>query len=248
LNDHIDLLRAAFREVRARHPFTIEATVILPDHLHAIWTLQEQDADFALRWRLIKSAFSHGLMRGERISTSRVSKGERRIWQRRYWKHTLRDQDDFSRHLDYIHFNPVKHGYAPRVQDWPYSSFLRWVRLGAYPENWAGDLNTEAAHLGNDDGFRCAQPILRLLIARTIRCSTGYSTTTLQTVGGMIGCDAKRHHGRTFGFQELLPHRWRISIRFCRGGEAGLPQVGERATPRSAPERPRRNGKIPGVE
>lgn len=109
--------------MRARHPFTIEAAVILPDHLHAIWTLPEQDADFALRRRLIKSAFSHGLMRGERISTSRVSKGERGIWQRRYWEHTLRDQDDFIRHLDYIHLNPVKHGYAPRVQDWPYSSF-----------------------------------------------------------------------------------------------------------------------------
>jgi putative transposase len=83
LNDHIDLLQAAFRQVRARHPFTIEPAVILPDHLHAIWTLPEQDADFALRWRLIKSAFSHGLMRGERISTSRVAKGERGIWQRR---------------------------------------------------------------------------------------------------------------------------------------------------------------------
>jgi putative transposase len=87
--------------VRARHPFTIEAAVILPDHLHAIRTLPEQDADFALRWRLIKSAFSHGLMRGERISISLVSKGERGIWQRRYWDHTLSDEDDFSRHLDY---------------------------------------------------------------------------------------------------------------------------------------------------
>jgi putative transposase len=133
LNVHIDLLRAAFRQVRAPHPFAIEAAVILPDHLHAIWTLREQDADFALRCRLIKNALSHGLMRGERISTSRVGKGEREIWQRRYWEHTLRDQDDFRRHLDYIRFNPVKHGYAPRVQDWPYSSFRRWVRLGAYP-------------------------------------------------------------------------------------------------------------------
>ena len=148
LNDHIDLLRAAFRQVRSRHPFTIEAAVILPDHLHAIWTLPEEDADFALRWRLIKSAFSHRLMRSERISTSRVSKGERGIWQRRYWEHTLRDQDDFSRHLDYIHFNPVKHGYASRAQDWPYSSLRRWVRLGAYPEDWAGDLNTEARAFG----------------------------------------------------------------------------------------------------
>src|SRR5689334_12989160 len=85
LNDHIHLLRGAFRQVRPRHPFTIEAAVILPDHLHAIWTLPEQDVDFAVRWRLIKSAFSHDLMRGERISTSRLNKGERGIWQRRYW-------------------------------------------------------------------------------------------------------------------------------------------------------------------
>src|SRR5437868_10576764 len=85
--------------------------------------LPDGDADFATRWRLIKSGFSHGLPGGERISASRAGKGERGIWQRRYWEHTLRDQDDFTRHLDYIHFNPVKHGYAPRVQDWPYSSF-----------------------------------------------------------------------------------------------------------------------------
>jgi putative transposase len=148
LSDHIDLLRAAFRQVRARHPFTIEAAVVMPDHLHAISTLPGQDADFALRWRLIKRAFSHGLMRSARIFTSRLSKGERGIWQWPYWVPTLRDQDDFSRHLDYIRFNSVKHGYAPRVQDWPYSSFRRWIRLGAYPEDWAGDLNTEARPFG----------------------------------------------------------------------------------------------------
>ena len=136
MTEHISLLRVAFRGVRARHPFTVEAAVILPDYLHAIWTLPGQDADFATRWRLIKSAFSHGLPRGEPISASRASKGERGFWQRRYWEHTLRDEDDFARHLDYIHFNLVKHGYAPRVRDWPYSSFRRWVRLGAYPEDW----------------------------------------------------------------------------------------------------------------
>jgi putative transposase len=87
-------------------------------------------------------------MRGERISTSRVSKGEREIWQRRYWEHTLRDQDDFSRHLDYVHFSPVTHGYAPRVQDWPYYLFRRWVGLGAYPEDWAGDHSTESRAFG----------------------------------------------------------------------------------------------------
>ena len=108
LTDHIVLLRAAFRQVRARHPFAIEAAVILPDHLHAIWTLPDGDADFATRWRLIKSGFSHALPEGERISASRSAKGERGIWQRRYWEHTLRGEDDFTRHLNYIHFNPME--------------------------------------------------------------------------------------------------------------------------------------------
>ena len=139
LTDHVDLLRAAFRRVRAQYPFTIEAAVILPDHLHAIWTLPDGDTDFPTRWRLIKSGFSHASLRGERISANRAAKGERGIWQRRYWEHTLRDEDDFVRHLDYIHFNPVKHGHAVHVRDWPYSSFHRWVRLGAYPVDWGGD-------------------------------------------------------------------------------------------------------------
>jgi putative transposase len=90
---------------------------VLPDHLHAIWTLPEADADFALRWRLVKSTFSRSLPRGERISQSRSDKGERGIWQRRYWEHTLRDENDVARHVDYIHFNPVKHGYVARVKD-----------------------------------------------------------------------------------------------------------------------------------
>jgi putative transposase len=148
LTENIGLLRAAFRCVRTRHPYTMEAAVILPDHLHAIWTLPEDDADFALRWRLIKSAFSHDLPRDERISASRAGKGERGVWQRRYWEHTLRDENDFTRHLDYVHFNPVKHGHAARVQDWPYSSFRRWVRLGAYSEDWAGDPGNEARVFG----------------------------------------------------------------------------------------------------
>jgi len=148
LTEHIVLLRAAFRQVRARHPFAIEAVVILPDHLHAIWTLPDGDADFSTRWRLIKSSFSHALPRGERISASRAAKGEREIWQRRYWEHTLRDGDDFARHLDYIHFNPVKHGHAIRVRDWPYSSFRRWVRFGAYPDDWGGTVSNETARFG----------------------------------------------------------------------------------------------------
>ncbi len=148
LTTHIDLLRQAFRDVRRRHPFDIAAIVVLPDHLHAVWTLPEDDADFARRWRLIKTIFSRGLAVGERISASRAGKAERGIWQRRYWEHTLRDEADFARHMDYIHFNPVRHGHVDRVKDWPYSSFHRMVRLGIYPLDWAGDATDNASSFG----------------------------------------------------------------------------------------------------
>jgi putative transposase len=139
LVEHVAALRAAFNHVRERHPFEIAAAVVLPDHLHAIWVLPDGDADYASRWRLIKGAFSRALPGDEAISTSRGQKGERAIWQRRYWEHTLRDENDFERHAHYIHFNPVKHGHTGRVQDWPYSSFHRMVRAGVYPPDWGGD-------------------------------------------------------------------------------------------------------------
>jgi putative transposase len=148
LTEHIGPLRAAFRDTRASHPFAIEAIVVLPDHLHAVWTLPEGDADFALRWILIKSAFSRALPGGEQVSRSRVAKGERGIWQRRYWEHTLRNEDDFVRHVDYIHFNPVKHRHVGRAKDWEYSSFHRMVRLGVYPEDWGGDSWDDGASFG----------------------------------------------------------------------------------------------------
>jgi putative transposase len=148
LTEHIELLRTAFRQVKTRHPFTIDATVVLPDHLHAIWTLPEADIDFATRWRLIKATFSRGLRRGEGLSISRATKGERGIWQRRYWEHTLRDEGDLERHVDYIHFNPVKHGHMSRVRDWPHSTFHRMVKLGIYPEDWAGDSGSAKADFG----------------------------------------------------------------------------------------------------
>ncbi|HEX5362758.1 MAG TPA: transposase [Gallionella sp.] len=139
LTDNIALLRNAFEYTRERHPFVIDAIVILPDHLHAIWTLPEGDRDFALRWRLIKTVFSRGLPLGERRSDSRQEKGERGIWQRRYWEHLIRDDADYARHVDYIHINPIKHGLALRVADWPHSSFHRFVQAGVLPEDWAGD-------------------------------------------------------------------------------------------------------------
>jgi putative transposase len=101
-----------------------------------------------MRWRLVKAMFSRGLPRTEEISYSCIGKGERGIWQRRYWERTLRDESDFERHFDYIHFNPVKHGHVTRVRDWAYSSFHPMVRLGIYPEDWAGDVSLDRMEFG----------------------------------------------------------------------------------------------------
>ncbi|WP_046156319.1 REP-associated tyrosine transposase [Chromobacterium vaccinii] len=139
LTRHIDVLRQVVRQVRDRHPFEIVAMVVLPDHFHAVWALPEGDADYAIRMALIKAAFSRNLPKVERIRESRERKRERGIWQRRYWEHQIRDEADLQAHVDYIHYNPVKHGHAERVVDWPYSSFHRYVRLGWLPEGWAGE-------------------------------------------------------------------------------------------------------------
>jgi putative transposase len=148
LVDHIDVLRNAIRYTRERHPFTVDAMVVLPDHLHAVWTLPIDNAEYALRWRLIKTMFSRGLPRNENNTVSRMNKGERGIWQRRYWEHTIRDDLDFSRHVDYVHINPVKHGYAARVQDWPHSSFHRYVKDGALSIDWAGQVDSVIEEAG----------------------------------------------------------------------------------------------------
>lgn len=143
LTDHVDLLRQVMVKVQNRHPFRIDAAVILPEHLHAIWTLPTGDNDFPVRWMLIKAGFSRGLAHRGVLSGSRSGKGERRIWQRRYWEHLIRDENDFARHVDYIHYNPVKHGHVKRVGDWPYSSFHRYVAKGLLPADWAGSEVTD---------------------------------------------------------------------------------------------------------
>ena len=124
---YVDHLKAAMRAEHTRAPFTNIGLVILPDHLHAIWRLPEGDTDYSSRWRRIKASFSRGLPNCERVSESRRRKGERGIWQRRFWEHTIRDEEDLKRHLDYVHFNPVKHGIVLRVADWPYSTFHSYV-------------------------------------------------------------------------------------------------------------------------
>jgi putative transposase len=136
LVERIDSLRAAFGYVKQRHPFRMDAAVVLPDHLHCIWTLPPGDADFSMRWNLLKSHFSRTIDKGERISISRTKRRERGLWQRRFWEHLIRDKNDLNKHIDYIHWNPVKHGWVERVADWPHSNFHKFVALGIYPENW----------------------------------------------------------------------------------------------------------------
>lgn len=136
LVEHVDVLRAAVRAVKERHPFHIDAFVVLPDHLHAIWSLPPGDADYATRWMLIKAGFSRRLAKGERRNTSRIRKGERGIWQRRYWEHLIRDDTDYQRHVDYVHYNPVKHSYVARAADWAYSSIHRYIAAGMVSPDW----------------------------------------------------------------------------------------------------------------
>jgi putative transposase len=142
LTAHIAELRTAVRDVRARSPFHIDAWVVLPEHLHCLWTLPHGDTDFSGRWRDIKKTFSKGLPPGEHRSASRAAKRERGIWQRRFWEHTIRDDRDYQTHMDYIHFNPVKHGLVKDVADWPYSSFHHRVAKGLYPGEWREATNS----------------------------------------------------------------------------------------------------------
>jgi putative transposase len=135
---HVDRLRRIYGSVRERHPFETVAVCILPDHLHALWSLPQGDTDFSLRWSLIKSGFSRGLPGYTPRNSSKIIRRERRIWQRRYWEHAIRDDADLERHVDYVHFNPVKHGHVSQVCDWPYSSFHRYVAHGMLPPDWGG--------------------------------------------------------------------------------------------------------------
>ena len=137
LVEHADALRAAFVATAREHPVRVDAMVVLPD-LHAVWRLPEGDADFPLRWRKLKSRFTRAVGGEWRRSESKVRKGERGLWQRRYWEHMIRDAEDWRRHVEYCWFNPVKHGLVGAVRDWPLSSFHRDLRRGLVPEDWAG--------------------------------------------------------------------------------------------------------------
>ena len=136
LVEHIDAFREAVRQVLIRRPFHIDAWVVLPDHTHCVWTLPPGDTDYSSRWKAIKIAFAKSMPKTEYVSPVRVAKGERGIWQRRYWEHTIRDERDYAAHVDYVHVNPFKHGLVTRVRDWPHSSFHRFVKAGIYPPDW----------------------------------------------------------------------------------------------------------------
>ncbi|HAU1297082.1 TPA: transposase [Legionella pneumophila] len=133
----IDLLLYAIRTTKAQYPFKIIAYVILPDHLHLIMILPEHDSNYSLRWSMIKSLFSRQIPCLELISTARKSKRERGIWQRRFWEHLIRDELDLEHHVNYIHFNPVKHGYVQKASDWKYSSIHRSIQKGIISSDWA---------------------------------------------------------------------------------------------------------------
>ena len=126
----ISILREAHRREQQRRPFIIAAAVILPDHIHSLWTLPENDADYSSRWREIKKYVS------KELGHSKNTRGESNVWQRRFWEHQIRDEQDWNTHMDYIHYNPVKHGYAEKPVDWKWSSFSRWVARGVYTADW----------------------------------------------------------------------------------------------------------------
>lgn len=136
----IKILREAWEIVEQRFPFTAVAACLLPEHIHVIWTLPEGDQDFSLRWKEIKRQFTKRYLievgPGESRNLSRQKRGEAAIWQRRFWAHTIITDDDLAKHIDYIHFNPVKHGLVKQVRDWRWSSFHRYVSEGVYDPDW----------------------------------------------------------------------------------------------------------------
>lgn len=141
----MDALREAFRSVKYAHPFEMEAVILLPDHLHALWTLPAGDEDFSRRWAMIKRLVSRvaGHLAAPVATFSMKTRHESGFWQRRFWEHLIRDDEDYARHMDYIHFNAVKHGHAARPADWPHSNFQRCVRRGLYPADWASNVEIE---------------------------------------------------------------------------------------------------------
>ena len=136
LVERIDDLRAAYARVQRDRPFTTEAIVVLPEHLHCIWTLPDGDADYSGRWRAIKARFTMASRKAD-VPMLKDSAGAYDVWQRHFWEHTIRDERDFENHVAYIHFNPVKHDHASRPVDWPHSSIHKYIERGVLNADWA---------------------------------------------------------------------------------------------------------------
>jgi putative transposase len=151
LVENIASLRHAFRIARQERPFAIDAIVILPDHLHTILTLPEHDGDFSGRWRRIKSLFTREVI-GRGLPIPRDHRGEYMLWQRRFWEHAIRNESDLTSHIDYIHYNPVKHALVSQASHWPYSSFHRYVREGWLPADWGGTTEIASRDFGEQRG------------------------------------------------------------------------------------------------
>ncbi|MCX7091372.1 MAG: transposase [Legionellales bacterium] len=147
LINEVNLLRTIFCRVHHLHPFIINAIVILPDHLHAVFTLPENDSNYSLRWNLIKGYFSKEIQTKEVINASRKNKKERGIWQRRFWEHLIRNEHDLKNHIDYIHYNPVKHGYVQQPAQWKYSSIHQYIKNETISKDWSC---SESSHLYQD--------------------------------------------------------------------------------------------------
>ncbi len=146
-----ELLRNAWLDVCERFPFETVAVCLLPDHLHTIWKLPEEDSNYAVRWKEIKRLFTKAYLEkigpGENRNASRLKRHEAAIWQRRFWEHLIRDQDDLCRHIEYIHYNPLKHQLVKRVADWPWSSFHRFVKDGIYHHDWGSEFSDNAINV-----------------------------------------------------------------------------------------------------
>lgn len=143
---HIDRLREAFRYGMAKYPFVIDGIVVLLDHLHTIWHLPDGDDNFSIRWMVIKRKFSTGFP-ANTLNRSKQRKREKGIWQRRFWEHAIRNEEDWHRHMDYIHYNPVKHGYCSLPSEWPYSSLHRLVQAGLYAAEWGWQLESAVGEM-----------------------------------------------------------------------------------------------------
>ncbi len=143
LPESLDAMKDIMSMLAERYPFRTDAWVVLPDHLHFVWTLPEGDSAYSVRWAMFKKEMTKRLSSSVRTdaapSCSRQRHREGTVWQRRLWEHQIRDEQDYRTHMAYVHFNPVKHGLAGSPKDWRCSSFHRWVVLGAYEEDWRCD-------------------------------------------------------------------------------------------------------------